>query len=348
MSDPSAESEFPETVRRTEPELAPMQIFKHGLFFAITFATTLIAGMLWQMERDLLNIAVGLPYSLSLLFILSCHEFGHYFAARYHRVRVTLPYYIPIPPLSGVDFGTLGAVIRTKEPIPNRKALFDIGIAGPIAGFIASIIVLMIGFLSLPGKEFILSMHPDFDFAINTVPGLQQGGTLVFGAPLLYQWMQSLFSASGAWIPPMWEMYHYPYLITGWFGLLITALNLLPAGQLDGGHVLYALIGRKHAFVARMTIAVLLILGLMAVFPYLLGYIGNLELAVSVVESFDNFWALFWPGWLMWVLILLFVIKVDHPQVEQFEELGAGRIALGVFAGVMFLVCVVPAPIFFQ
>ena len=335
-------------MKYTEPELAPLQIAKHVSLFLLTMVSTMIAGAFWQMDLDLAHLVKGLPYSISLLFILSCHEFGHYFAARYHRVRVTLPYYIPLPPFLDVSFGTLGAVIRTKEPIPHRRALFDIGIAGPIAGFVASIVVLAIGFATLPGKDFILTMHPDFDFAINTVRGIPPGETLTFGAPLLYQAMSALFSPEGAWIPPMWEMYHYPFLITGWFGLFVTALNVLPAGQLDGGHVLYAVSGKWHAVIARITVWVLLVLGVMSVSPLLISTLASEETAFAFVEKFSNYSSLFWPGWLMWVLILLFVIKIDHPYVDDYMDLGRARTILGLFAVLMFLSSIVPSPVYFQ
>ena len=332
----------------SDPELAPLQIVKHLSLFLLTMFTTMLAGSMWLMDEDLAHFMKGLPYSISLLFILSCHEFGHYFAARRHHVRATLPYYIPMPPFLGISFGTFGAVIRTREPIPHRRALFDIGIAGPIAGFVASVVVLAIGFATLPGKEFILSMHSDFDFTINTVPGMQTGDTLTFGAPLLYQAMSAIFSPQGAWIPPMWEMYHYPFLVTGWFGLFVTALNLLPAGQLDGGHVLYALSPKWHAVVARITVAVLLLLGIVSISPLVVSSLASAETAVAFIDMFSKYNHMFWPGWLMWVLILLFVIKIDHPYVPDNEEHGKTRTFLGMFAALMFFLSIMPSPLYFK
>ena len=165
-----------------DPELQPLQISKHVALFLVTFLTTTIAGMLWQNEIDLANLWIGLPYAFSALFILSCHEFGHYFAAKYHHVRVTLPYYIPLPPIPQfINFGTMGAVIRTRQQIPNRKALFDIGIAGPLAGFVASILVLIYGFMTLPGHDFLLGIHPDYDFTLGASASAGDGLTLTFG-----------------------------------------------------------------------------------------------------------------------------------------------------------------------
>jgi len=203
----------PQRIR--EAELSTPQILKHAGLFTATLITTMVAGMLWQNKTDLADIGVGLPYALSALFILSCHEFGHYFAARRHGVRVTLPFYIPLPPVPGmINFGTLGAVIRTREPIPGRLALFDIGIAGPIAGFIAAIFILAAGFMTLPGESFLLAIHPDYDFALGASASAEHGLSLRFGSTLLYEAMQFLFAKSGAYVPPMSEMYHYCLLYT--------------------------------------------------------------------------------------------------------------------------------------
>ena len=133
----------------------------------VTFITTLIAGTEWTTGLagpfEISTLAVGLPYALSILFILGAHEFGHYFAALAHKVNTTLPYFIPFPPLPGFfHFGTMGAVIKTKSPVPDNKAMFDIGVSGPIAGFVACLIILVYGFMNLPGEEYILAIHPDY------------------------------------------------------------------------------------------------------------------------------------------------------------------------------------------
>ncbi|MBR9975288.1 MAG: site-2 protease family protein [Bacteroidetes bacterium] len=305
--------------------------------------------MLWQGVAELTQFTVGLPYSISILFILSCHEFGHYFAARAHGVRTTLPYYIPIPPLPAfINFGTLGAVIRTRQVIPHRSALFDIGVAGPIAGFVASVIVLAIGFMSLPGPDFLLAIHPDFDFATGTSPGAEPGYTLTFGAPLLYSAMEWLFSPVGAYVPPMTEMYHYPLLVTGWFGLLVTALNLLPAGQLDGGHVTYAMFGNRQHLVGKITVAALVIVGGIGVLPALIDLAGYTEAALRMMEAIPNFEAVFWPGWLFWAGLIILVVKIRHPEVPDFAGLGSRRRMLGWLSYAMFIVCLTPAPIYLQ
>ena len=141
-----------------------------------------------------------------------------------------------------VNFGTLGAVIRTKSAIPSKKVMFDIGVAGPIAGFIATLLILSYGFLALPGKEFILSIHPQYFSQTQPAGGVD----LTFGNPLLYQFLSFIFTnPTNQFVPPMTEMYHYPFLCAGWFGLFVTSMNLLPVGQLDGGHLAYTMFGPR-------------------------------------------------------------------------------------------------------
>ncbi|OGU48714.1 MAG: peptidase, partial [Ignavibacteria bacterium GWB2_36_8] len=201
--------------------------FLHIGLFIVTFITTTIAGAEWTTgiagPYEIDHLVVGLPYSISILFILTCHEFGHYFAAMYHKVKTTLPYYIPFPPIPFfLNFGTMGAVIRTKTPVPTKKAMFDIGVAGPIAGFVACLIILVYGFMNIPGEEYILIIHPDY-----YSPEYGKGGiNLTFGNTLLFSFFKMIFVDSGQFFPPMSEVYHYPYLCVGWFGLFITAMNM--------------------------------------------------------------------------------------------------------------------------
>ena len=303
----------------------------HLLLFVITFITTIIAGMQWTTASggpyEFSDLTKALPYTLSILFILSLHEFGHYFAAKYHKVDVTLPYFIPFPPIPMfINFGTMGAVIRTKSPIRTNKAMFDIGVAGPIAGFIASLIVLIYGFTHLPSVDYLLSIHPDYfspDYGKNAL-------SLTFGDTLLFSFLRNAFADPNAFIPPMSEIYHYPYLCVGWFGLFITAMNMIPVGQLDGGHVVFSMFGTKiHEHVAGVSMLFLGVLGFMGVFDSLF----ELNLGFG------------WSGWLFWGLILYFVIKMKHPPVAEFEKLGAGRMALGYFALLVLLLSFSTAPL---
>ncbi len=298
----------------------------HTVLFILTFFTTTLAGVQW-LNRDLFelsNFSLGLPYSLSLLAMLSAHEFGHYFAARFHGVATTLPYYIPIPPFLFNPFGTMGAVIRMRSMSNSKKALFDIGIAGPIAGFIVTLVILFYGILTLPGKEFLYSIHPEYR-ALAAIP---ENG-LAFGNSL-FLWSISHLVGSHQFFPPMSEIYHYPFLCVGWFGLFVTALNLMPVGQLDGGHIMYALVGKRgQGFIARIFFVLLIASGILSFLP-LIGvkiYLGTL-------------------GWLVWAFILFFIIKLDHPEIPDYEPLSRNRQVLGWIAFAIFVLTFPPVPFF--
>ncbi|MCX7983300.1 MAG: site-2 protease family protein [Bacteroidetes bacterium] len=313
----------------------------HAMLFVLTFFTTTVAGVFW-LNKDpfnLENFPYGIPYSTALLFILTCHEFGHYFAARYHNVSSTLPYYIPfpmVPSLMGfflLNFGTFGAVIRTRAVVPSRKALFDIGVAGPIAGFLASIVVLFYGFTHLPGPEFILSIHPDYDFSLNASQNVH-GISLSFGDSLLYTLLQVLLTNPNQFVPPMSEIYHYPFLCVGWFGLFVTALNLIPMGQFDGGHIIYAMFGSAHRKIVRFVFAFLLLLGLPAIVDSVIRMLLILFFQQEVPPF--PFVEYSWPGWFVWALIAYFFVKLYHPPVPDETEIDnhrkiIGWITLGIF-----------------
>lgn len=305
-------------------------IINLGLFI-ITFITTTIAGAEWTsgtmgpMEfTDI--VANGIPYAVAILFFLSAHEFGHYFAARYHGVNATLPYYIPFPPIPFfLNFGTMGAVIKTKSQVPTNKIMFDIGIAGPIAGFIASLIILTYGFLNIPPVEYILSIHPDYfsaEYGSNAL-------SLEFGNTILFSIFHEIFVDPGVFFPPMSEIYHYPYLCVGWFGLFVTTMNMIPVGQLDGGHIIYSMFGsKKHETVASLSLILLVFLGVM-------GFVDTLlELNLNIG----------WSGWLFWAIILYFVIKVKHPPVPNFEPLSNTRMILGYISLIILILSFSPSP----
>lgn len=297
----------------------------HALLFLATLFTTTLAGVQWVNKdpTELGNFALGLPYSLSLLAILSAHEFGHFFAAKYHRVKTTLPYYIPIPPFLLNPFGTMGAVIRIRSPIATKKALFDIGIAGPLAGLVPTVVILLLGFLTLPPREYLYSIHPEYR-ALEQIPSVG----LTFGHSALFWVLSKTFNTVG-FVPPMNEIYHYPFLCVGWFGLFITALNLIPVGQLDGGHILYALIGRRQGAIARAFFFILIFIGLTSFLP-LFG--RNIQIGTA--------------GWLLWAAILYFIIKLNHPEIDELSELDGTRRSLGWFTFVVFLVTFPPIPLY--
>jgi membrane-associated protease RseP (regulator of RpoE activity) len=312
-----------------------LQWLLHFGLFLLTFFTTTIAGVLW-LNRDpfeLTNFHLGIPYSASILFILASHEFGHYFASRYHKVDATLPYFLPFPPIPimlqlFLNFGTFGAVIRTKSIVPSKKAMFDIGVAGPIAGFVASLFILLYGFLHLPPPEFILAIHPDYSFALNA--SVQSHGmSLAFGDTFLFSILRSfLTNSSTQFVPPMSEIYHYSFLCAGWFGLFVTALNLIPIGQFDGGHVVYSMFGDYHKKIAHIALYILLVLSIPslsdALLRGLLGLVYNREIGQLVPLAQYS-----WSAWFVWALIALYVVKLYHPPVTDETPLDNKRLVIG-------------------
>lgn len=376
---------------RRRPEISRDRYWLHLLLFLLTLASTIFAGgsfagrvLRYPELGAWWFIPDGLRFGLSLLLFLSVHEFGHYFAAKYHRVSTSLPYYIPAP---FIMIGTLGAVIRIREPIPSIRKLFDIGVAGPVAGFVVALGLVLYGLATLPPPTYLFDV-PEHD-QINAY--IEQTGrfpdsmlpeepdenriSLTVGTTLLF-WFLSQFFAN---VPPMYEIYHYPVLFAGWLGLFFTALNLLPVGQLDGGHILYALVGRKwHARLARLFVLLLLISGSIGfvndVFPSLQGYsdlAGSLSWFILAAilyfflnRVFDNDHKLIAPallvimgivvlarivgqplmqygyfGWYIFGLLIVFFIKIDHPPVLYYEPLTPKRRALAVFSIIVFILC---------
>jgi membrane-associated protease RseP (regulator of RpoE activity) len=304
----------------------------HIGLFTVTVITTIIAGAFWTTGRsgpyEISFLANGLIYSAAIIFVISCHEFGHYFAARYHSVDATLPFYIPFPPIPiFLNFGTMGAVIKTRSPIYTKKAMFDIGVAGPLAGFVACLIVLVIGFLTLPPVDYLLAIHPDY-FSPNYGKG---GLEIIFGDTLLFSFMKMIFVHHGQFMPPMSEVYHYPLLCVGWFGLFITAMNMIPVGQLDGGHIGYTMFGeKKHYIIAVISLVIL----------FIIGTIGLLDNFLDWNLGFG------WVGWLLWSIILLFVIKPKHPPIPDDSELDTTRKVLGIISFIILVISFSPTPFY--
>lgn len=324
--------------RRAIPDL---RVLLNILLFLLTFFTTTVAGVQWVGYNpfELQNFSHGLEYSAAILFILGCHEFGHYFAARHHQVKATLPYFIPFPPLPFLlNFGTLGAVIRTRSVVPSRKAMFDIGVAGPLAGFVACLLVLGYGFATLPGPDYILAIHPNFDFAINSDP-TSQGLPLEFGSTIIYSLFAQLFTnPTTQFVPPMSEMYHYPFLVVGWFGLFVTAMNLIPIGQFDGGHLIYTMFGEAHRSIARGAFICLLVLGL----PSVLDTVIRTGLSYLSNDSFDQiipFAQYSWSGWFLWAMISYYFVRLYHPPVPDETPLDDTRMRVGWFTMLIFVLC---------
>ncbi|HEY5124139.1 MAG TPA: site-2 protease family protein [Ignavibacteria bacterium] len=296
------------------------------LLFILTFFSTSLAGVAWlnQNPYALENFTLGLQYAILLLAIITFHEFGHYFAAKYHKIDVTLPYYIPFPFLFLNPFGTMGAVIKMKSPAQTRKSLFDVGIAGPIAGWVVSMIILLYGYLSLPNIDYLFKIHPEY-----ITNGIPTTG-LTFGNNLIFLIFEKIFYTSKVFIPPMNEVYHYPFLCAGWFGLLITSLNMMPVGQLDGGHISYTMFGTNHKIIAHIVFYLLVVFGLLGLLPFL-----NINFELGSVN------------WLVWAILIYFVIKIEHPPIctDMEQPLGRTRFILGWFSFFIFITSFCPIPI---
>lgn len=319
----------------------------HITLFVLSFISCMLAGTAWIGEADLYNITTwhrGLLYAILILTFLSAHEFGHYFAAKYHKVDATLPFYIPMPIIPGLvplSFGTMGAVIKMRSRIPSRKALFDIGVAGPIAGFVVCIVYLIYGFATLPGIEYLYDIHPNY---VTELGGAIPDGGIHFGNTIIYWMMSNLFANPDGFIPPMNEFYHYPFLSVGWFGLFVTSLNMLPIGQLDGGHITYAMFGKTHKKIALYAWRFIFILGISS-FINLTYETFRFEMSWEFLQRIreiilppleylkTNFPMVFygWFGWLVWSFVTKVIIKLEHPPIEANDELGKGRMLIGWF-----------------
>lgn len=311
-------------VRTREVELSTSRVLLHTVLLVITgISTTLTgAGFAVQVQDDssligalvaptlavlretatgnLDPLAKGLLFTFTLLTILGAHELGHYFACRHYGIRATLPFFIPAPPTITL-FGTFGAVIKIKEPINSRRALFDIGIAGPLAGFAFALPAAVVG---------LLFASPAAPSAVSAV-----SGGIQFNDPLLFILVSKMLGI------PKWIEWN-PIYWAAWGTLLVTALNLFPVGQLDGGHVVYAIAGRRlHKWISRIVA---------------IGCAGLATLSLVLGQP---------PVYLLWTLVLLFLMKVGHPPLVEEEPLGAARITLAIIAALVFLLCFMPFPI---
>lgn len=265
--------------------------YLHGLPLASNTDSDLdMFPFLWVVRHPA-NLLMGLPFALALMAILFAHEMGHYFACKRYGVDASLPYFIPAPTL----IGTLGAFIRIRSQFRSRRALFDIGIAGPIAGFLVALPVSIIG-LALS--------HP--------LPSMPRSD-IQLGFPLIFRGIHHLLVAVGQQKPaPMNELLLHPLAIAGWFGMFATALNLLPGGQLDGGHIIFSFSEKAHRIVSWVTV--------LALIP--LAWYG-------------------WPGWLIWAAVLG-VSGLRHPTVYSWDEMDTKRWVLLASAAVMLLICMAP------
>jgi len=287
------------------------RVWLHVLLFALTIATTTIVGAAqYASFLDDFRGSTALPmsfaallvrglwYSGTILTILGCHELGHYFACRYYDVDASLPFFIPVPVLLT---GTMGAFIRIREPIPQKRMLFDIGIAGPIAGFLVAVPALFIGI----AMSHVVRLPAD------------QSNMLELGEPLLFKLASWLLWGTQ---PDGYSLNMHPMAFAAWFGLLATALNLFPIGQLDGGHISYAVLGSRFStYVTFATVAIT---------------IGLAWFASS------------WVVWTVLTITMLIAFGPRHPRVfDEDVPLDRARLLLALFAVAMFVLCFTPAPI---
>lgn len=379
------------------------RILLQVLLFVTTFFTTTLAGSWWCHSNFFISIyplaynpeftfndfVLGMQFSIPFLLILTVHEFGHYFTALYHKVKSSLPYYIPFPPIL-LSLGTMGAVIRLRSKVPSTLKNFDIGIAGPLAGFVVAFGLLYYGFATLPPAEHIFTIHPEYEqYGLNYAEHVYSptdSNSISFGKNLVFTFFENVV-ADPARVPNVHEMMHFPFLFAGFLALVFTSLNLLPIGQLDGGHVLYGLVGfKKHRTIASIAFVAFIFyagLGLeyalmrdpVQIFIWtiptyflsipiyglvLYSCFKGLMLPVkdtimyTVAVFAGQYLMLFvfpgvtgYPGWLLFGFILGRVLGIPHPRTEIEEPLDLKRKILGWIALAVFILSFTPRPINF-
>ena len=317
----------------------PRQWLLHGFMFLLTAFTTTITGIVWASnagaagasgaESDgglvgllmlpwsyvtglfhLIRVALahpgtvllpGLEFSGSLLAILTAHEFGHYLFCRYYGVNATLPFFIPQPP--GLLPGTFGAFIKMKSPVPSRRALFDIGLAGPLAGFLVIVPIAFAGVLTVRHVPLLAGEGAG-------------GGGIYFHDPLFFQLIASAFKID------LTNSVVNPFYLAAWVGLLVTALNLMPVGQLDGGHGTFSAFGeRAHWWIGRVAFGTMALISV-------LGWLWHRS-----------------PSGFLYVVLLAVMLRVRHPAPEIMEPLGRARVVIGIITLIVFVLCFLPFPI---
>jgi membrane-associated protease RseP (regulator of RpoE activity) len=281
-----------EKIKAESDEITVGRLLFHLFLLGLTVLTTTLAAGVWPLR----SFSEGAVYSFTVLSILGAHEMGHYIACRWYGVQATLPYFIPVP---FPPVGTLGAFIKIKSPIPSRRALFDIGIAGPLSGFVFAIPAAFIAhYFATPSN---VSEITD--------------GAITFGDPLLFQFFQRAFH-----LPSMVEL--NPVWWAAWIGVFMTAVNLLPVGQLDGGHVTYAVFGRRgHRVTAWAT------------------YIAVVALAILSIKG--GTW-----NWVVIIALLTFAMRMGHPPVvDEDEPLGLARTLVAIIGLLVFALSFLPFPI---
>ncbi len=299
---------MPGVVRAT-----PSKRWVNGALFVVTVISVLFTGAvsldseaqttLEAVIYGLTHLHLGLPAAMALLVPLLAHEFGHYLAARRFGLPATLPYFIPLPFPASL-WGTMGAVIRMKGPMPNRKTLLAVGAAGPLAGFVIAVPILILG----------LALSPVTDFDPMTGLGVPEVGTLLEGNSLLYGGIKLLMF--GQWLPGGGkDVLLHPIAFSAWAALLVTGINLIPAGQLDGGHIAYALLGDKARWLTQAVLFLTFIMGFM------------------------------WQGWWLWTALIWLFGQHHAAPLDDITPLTAGQRLLAIATLIVFLLTIIPIPL---
>ena len=269
------------------------KVWINVVLFVITFLSTLVAGVL-QMNINPLDepgrIGEGLPFALPLMVILLSHELGHYIVSKNAKMEVSLPYFLPAPSI----IGTFGAFIKMRSPIISRRSLLDIGAAGPLIGFMIAVPFIIIG------------------FRLSEVRVSESLPQLSLGTSLLLEFMTKLVIGN---IPDNYDIIIHPIAFAGWIGLFVTSINLLPVGQLDGGHIAYALFGKRHKTLSIVTIGFLTIFGFFT-----------------------------WPGWFIWAVLLIIMGLRHPPPMDDWTPLDNRRKVIGFLCLVIFVITFIPVP----
>jgi len=298
---------FPWKQRIPVIPLKKPRLFTHVLLFLLTVFTTVAAGAMLQGVNPVTNpsrLTEGIPFSFALMFILLSHECGHYITSRIHRIDATLPYFIPAPTF----IGTFGAFIKMRSPVLDRRALLDVGAAGPIIGFIVAIPFLVAG-LALS--------------EVKTIEAIPEGGVFI-GSSLVLSFLTRLIFGN---LPDTQQIILHPVAFAGWIGLLVTSLNLLPVGQLDGGHIAYAVFGEKQEKISRLTFVALIVLG-----------------TYKWVGEFFKIQLPGWEGWIIWALLLQIMGLKHPPPLNHWIELDRKRKVIGWIALIIFIITFTPVP----
>ena len=364
----------------------------HIVLFIVTLVATTFSGAEWMYGKSLMygdellsssEILAGLYFSLPFLGTLTVHEFGHYFTAKYYNIKVSLPFYIPLwlgfVPMPSI--GTMGAFIRIKGLIQSRKEFFDIGIAGPLAGFVVALFVLTYGFTNLPDAEHIFDIHPEYKtygMEYEQHAYAENEMNFVVGDNLLLLFFKN-YVADPDKVPNNYELYHYPWIFAGYLALFFTALNLIPIGQLDGGHVTYGLFGYKNSRIISRTLFLIMVtisgIGILPVGPLGSDFVLNgvfyllflflafhhfekdikkrvlLIIWVMIIQIFASQWlpeAADYGIYMMFAFLIGRFLGIDHPKALVDKPLNLKRKILGWIALVVFVISFTPRPLYIE